>query len=120
MIAVLLMLATYAAPMPSVDRIEVNHYHDAKCKHVFTQLVFWDWSEQRRRYDIREWRLMKRETMQPRKINGRYVCRWTEDGCLREVTAASCSETWTQRDPELIEREYLSEEQRKPIFGTKP
>jgi hypothetical protein len=111
MIALLLALATYAAPTPQVDRVEINHYSDK-----FTQVIFWSWSEQRKRYDVRAWKMVEHESQLPRLSNGRYVMRWTEFGQLREVTANRCNETRTKHDPELAEREILSQEQRRPLF----
>ena len=113
MIAFLLTIATYAAPTPQVDRMEVNHYSDK-----FTQVIFWQWSEQRKRYDVRGWKMVEHESQLPRLSNGRYVMRWTEFGQLREVTANRCIETHTTFDPELLERQILPSENRKPIFET--
>lgn len=97
-----------------VDLIEVNHYHDARGEHVFDQLIFYDWSNQKRRFQVRAWRLIKTESQLPRRDyrQGNWLVRWHDDGVLREVTAASRRETWTQYDPELIERENLPQDQR--------
>jgi len=97
-----------------VDLIEVNHYHDARGQHVFDQLIFYDWSSQKRRFQVRAWRLIKTENQMPRRDyrTGTWMVRWHDDGVMREVTAASRRETWTQYDPELVERENLPQEQR--------
>jgi hypothetical protein len=97
-----------------VDLVEVNHYHDARGEHVFDQLIFYDWSNQKRRFQVRAWRLIKTESQLPRRDyrQGNWLVRWHDDGVLREVTAASRRETWTQYDPELIERENLPQDQR--------
>ncbi len=97
-----------------VDLVEVNHYHDARGEHVFDQLIFYDWSSQKRRFQVRAWRLIKTESQLPRRDyrQGIWLVRWHDDGVLREVTAASRRETWTQYDPELIERENLPQDQR--------
>ncbi len=97
-----------------VDLIEVNHYHDAHGRHVFDQLIFYDWSRQKRRFDVRAWRLIKADNQLPRRAHrsGHWIVRWHDDGVLREVTATNRRETWTQHDPELIERESLAQEQR--------
>lgn len=111
MIALLLALATYAAPTPQVDRMEVNRYRDQ-----FTQVVFWSWSEQRRRYDVRAWMLVKDESHYPVRTRDGYRVVWYEGETRYEVRAKSRIETQTPYDPELREREKLSQEQRKPIF----
>jgi hypothetical protein len=106
-----------------VDLVEVNHYHDARGEHVFDQLIFYDWSNQQRRFQVRAWRLIKTESQLPRRDyrQGNWLVRWHDDGVLREVTAASRRETWTQYDPELIERENLPQDQRldlSPVFAS--
>jgi len=97
-----------------VDLVEVNHYHDARGDHVFDQLIFYDWSSQKHRFQVRAWRLIKTESQLPRRDHrhANWLVRWHDDGVLREVTAASRRETWTQYDPELIERENLPQDQR--------
>jgi len=98
----------------AVDLVEVNHYHDAKGQHVFDQLIFYDWSSQKRRFQVRAWRLIKSESQFPRRDHrsGTWLVRWHDDGVMREVTASSQRETWTQYDPELAERANLPQDQR--------
>jgi hypothetical protein len=96
----------------NVDLIEYNHYHDARGEHVFDQLIFYDWSNQKRRFQVRAWRLVKSEQQIPRRNKNGWMVRWHDDGALREVTAKSQRETWTQYDPELEERNFLSQDQR--------
>ncbi len=97
-----------------VDLVEVNHYHDARGQHVFDQLIFYDWSRQKHRFQVRAWRLIKTESQLPRRDyrEAAWLVRWHDDGVLREVSATSRRETWTQYDPELIERENLPQDQR--------
>jgi hypothetical protein len=59
------------------------------------------------RPQVRAWRLIKDGS--PTLLAGAegWVCRWMDAGVLREVHASSFVETWTQYDPELVEREYL-------------
>lgn len=101
----------------SVDLVEVNHYHDQRGQRVFDQLIFYDWSRQKRRFQVRAWRLIKTESQLPRRDHrdGRWLVRWHDEGLLREVTAESHRETWTRYDPELIERDYLPQEQRQEL-----
>lgn len=98
----------------SVDMMEVNHYHDHRGEHVFDQLIFYDWSSQKKRYDVRAWRLIKSEHQYPRRDHRRgiWTVRWHDGGVLREVTSRSRRETWTKYDPELLERDNLPAEQR--------
>jgi hypothetical protein len=97
-----------------VDLVEINHYHDARGEHVFDQLIFYDWSSQKHRFQVRAWRLIKSENQLPRRDHrqGDWLVRWHDDGILREVRASSQRETWTQYDPELVERDNLPQDQR--------
>ncbi len=108
----------------SVDLVEVNHYHDARGQQGAGQLIFYDWSSQQRRFQVRAWRLIKTDSQLPRRDhrNGTWLIRWHDEGVMREVTAKSRRETWTQYDPELIERENLPQEQRldlSPVGGSR-
>jgi hypothetical protein len=42
---------------------------------------------------------------------------WYEGETRYEVRASAKRETWTVHDPELREREYLSQEQRRELFA---
>lgn len=100
-----------------VDLVEVNHYHDETGRHVFDQLIFYDWNESRNRFDVRAWRLIKQPNQMPRKDHRENVWRviWHDSGVLRTVEASAHRETWTQYDPELVNREYLPQEMRKDL-----
>lgn len=95
-----------------VDLVEYNHYHDANMKHVFDQIIFYDWSDQKKAFMIRDWRLVKTESQIPKREKDYFIVRWHDDGILREVKASYRRETWTQYDPELIGRNDLPQDQR--------
>lgn len=122
MLAVLFALVLGSTqPQPvKIDLIEINHYHDANGEHVFDQLIFYEWSSQRKRFDVRDWRLLKNDSMYPVPKRGRWLLRWHDDGVMREVDITSVRESWTQYDPELVEREYLPQDQRLPLFVSEP
>jgi hypothetical protein len=46
---------------------------------------------------------------------GCYIATWHDGLTLRQVRAASIRETWTQYDPELIERSVLPKEHRREL-----
>lgn len=100
-----------------VDLIEVNHFFDEHGKLVFDQVLYFDWSTTECRYHVRAWRLLKSPAQIPRRDvqRGGYVAIWNDGGALREVRAPVVRETWTQYDPELVEREYLPKERRKDL-----
>ena len=100
-----------------VDLVEVNHFHDESGKHVFDQLIFYDWCRRVCRHQVVAWRLIKGPSPLPRRDWERrdYACTWSDSGVLRSVRAASLRETWTQYDPELAERDMLPLSQRREL-----
>ncbi len=100
-----------------VDLIEVNHFIDREGREVFRQVLFYDWSASHRQYHVRAWRLIKNESQLPRRTWNPpgYLCVWNDEGILREVTASTFRETWTQHDPERANRKHLPEDRRVPL-----
>ncbi|MCA9124803.1 MAG: hypothetical protein H6822_27170 [Planctomycetaceae bacterium] len=103
-----------------VDLIEVNHFYDDQGRLVFDQVIYYDWSEERSRYQVRDWRLLKTPTQIPLRDwrDGGYVSEWQDfkqRNGLRRVKAKAVRETWTQYDPELVEREFLAQEKRESL-----
>ena len=91
-----------------VDWIERNHYHDQQGRLVFTQVIFWEWNDTD--FRVRDFRI-ERENMQldPEKI------RWMERDYFREVSAETITESWTQYDPEVFDRRFLPQQQRRGL-----
>jgi hypothetical protein len=104
-----------------VDLIELNHFVDEDGREVFQQVIFYDWSTQHRRFHVRAWRLVKQESQIPiRHWNPtRYECNWHDEGVLRSVWAPQLRETWSQTDPERVNRVLLPEGQRVPLKSPK-
>ena len=100
-----------------VDLVEVNHFYDEHGKRVFDQVIYYDWCAEAGRYNVRAWRLLKTQDQVPLKNwqRGDYVAVWHDGEILREVRSRSIRETWTQYDPELVEREFLPKEQRREL-----
>ncbi|MEM9826716.1 MAG: hypothetical protein AAF958_09015 [Planctomycetota bacterium] len=101
-----------------VDLVELNHFMDDDGREVFRQVIFYDWSHAAKRYHVRAWRLIKKDSQQPCRHwrPSGYLCTWTDDGEIREVWAGQMKETWSREDPERINRKYLPEAQRVPLF----
>lgn len=101
-----------------VDLIELNHFVDDEGREVFRQVIFYDWSREHHCFHVRAWRLIKNESQLPvRSWNPQqYRCSWLDDGLLRQVWAPKMRETWSQRDPERVNRAVLPEDQRRPLF----
>ncbi len=104
-----------------VDLIELNHFVDEDGREVFQQVIFYDWSRMHRRFHVRAWRLVKHESQIPKRHwnPSRYECTWHDDGVLREVWAPKLRETWSQTDPERVNRSFLPEDQRVPLATPK-
>src|SRR6056297_2126497 len=119
----LLMLANSSAPAAGnqscdVDLVELNHFIDGEGREVFRQLIFYDWSDRQSRYLVRGWKLVKSADHLPRRLYRpeRYQCVWQDNGIFRRVNATLMRETWTHHDPEKMNRQWLSEDQRQPLF----
>lgn len=104
-----------------VEVIEYNHFYDEQGRHVFDQLIFFDWSPRENRYQIRDWRLIKTVSQAPYHDANRgfYVATWHDGLTLRQVRAAAIRETWTQYDPELTERAVLPKEHRRELSNVR-
>jgi hypothetical protein len=104
-----------------VDLIEVNHFYDDQGRHVFDQVIFYDWDENHSRHMVRAWRLVKNPSQLPQRNwkDDTYSALWYDNDALRKVQAKSMRESWTQYDPELVEREYLPKEKRKELRPTR-
>ena len=102
----------------SVDLIEVNHCYDEEGRHVFDQVLFYDWCPRDRQYHVRAWRLLKDPAQIPARdpVRGDYETTWHDGSLLRRVRAASFRETWTQYDPEVASRTRLPREMRRELL----
>jgi hypothetical protein len=104
-----------------VDLIEVNHFYDDQGRLVFDQLLFYDWSHDDGRYQLRAWRMVKNNAQLPQRNwqSGGYGAIWQDGDVLRKISAPSIRESWTQYDPELTEREFLPKERRRELRSPK-
>lgn len=104
-----------------VDLIELNHFYDDKGKLVFDQWIFYDWRGRTSEFVVVAWRLSKDTNFSfPVKSykTRQYVFLFHDrksNGLLRRVTSPCYRETWTQYDPELVNREKLPQEQRRGL-----
>jgi hypothetical protein len=105
-----------------VDLIEINHFYDEQGRLVFDQAIFYDWYEEDERHMVRAWRLVKHPAQLPQRDwqNGGYLAVWLDGEVLRAIRSESLSETWTQYDVELVEREWLPKERRRELLFAKP
>jgi len=121
------VLPAPGTPTARVDYAELNHFYDNEGRLVFDQLIFYDWNGGG--LEVRDWRLVKEEWQWPvsdLKHGGYYAhlpdTTITASGIKSTpvngvvIRFNSFQETWTQYDPELVEREKLPKEQRKPLI----
>lgn len=99
-----------------VDLLEVNHYYDENGAHLLDQILFYEWDAKEAIYQVRAWRLLKVATQYPKSINEGYETKWREGASQRRVISKKFRETWTQYDPELLERRNLPREERRELF----
>jgi hypothetical protein len=89
--------------------IEVNHFYDDLGELRFTQLIFWDGG------NVCDWRMM---SQRPKRNwhSGEWEATWLDkDGSLVTVRAPLMRETWTQVDPEFLERDFWPHEHRRQL-----
>jgi hypothetical protein len=110
-----------------VDALEINHFHDINAHPVFSQLIFWAWSQDCGRYVVRSWRIIKdahAQTPVRDFARGEYVVTWHDDGVMRCVRSPSFIETWSQDgytgDPEVQNRELLPRDERNELRKRRP
>lgn len=101
-----------------IDLVEVNHYYDGTGKLVFDQLIFYNWDDSARRFNVVAWRLLKNPNQLPIRnaANGKYSASWHDGKVLRIIHADRKQETWTQYDPETHERQFLPKSNRSDLL----
>jgi hypothetical protein len=119
-----LIVSTYPVETTLVDYVDVieqNHVYDSQGREVFTQWIFWRWTGSR--YEVVGWRINKHNAVISKKrvlfgdtpaseyYEDFNVKPWVRERLLlwdntivREVRAISYRETWTQYDPEMLDR----------------
>lgn len=100
-----------------VDVIEINHFYCEEGQPIFDQIIYWDWCDAACRFQVRAWRLANRRGVSPVRRAGGYAALWLDGNDMRRVRAPAARETWTQFDPELVERSILSRDARKELGG---
>src|SRR3990167_8176284 len=125
--AIILFAAVAVVPHTAVvedrcDVVEINHFYDDNGRLVFDQLIYWDWSDAAGRYEVRAWRLLKSCNQIPMRDRqrGGYAAVWHDGDQLRVVRHRSTRETWSQYDPELLQRPLLATEDRKEFTRERP
>jgi len=103
-------VAPVAESTHRVDIVEVNAFYDGEGRLVFNQAIFWVWMNDGHR--VAAWSLKPAATEPRRTPGGKWVVYFEDSGHTYTVFADSFRRTFTQDDPELIDREFLPAEHR--------
>lgn len=120
MLYALILVAASSVPCEAAliewaDVIEVNAYYDHQGNRVFTQLIFWDWKPDCSEYRVFAWRMAKGQRVIRDHDRDCFSITWIDQGTLREVRSRSVRYTWTQYDPELLDRANLPPDKRRGL-----
>mgnify|MGYP000536600162 CR=1 FL=1 len=83
-------------PAVRVDLVELNHFCPGEA-YQFSQLIWYEYSAEYRRFHVVCWRLIEDSSERPVKTPRG----WLASLCGREVLATHYRETWTEKDPEM-------------------
>ena len=106
-----------------VDLIELNHFHDCLGRHVYDQVIFYEWAPDASRYHVRAWCLIEDRDLINRRPTKRYSdnlyeVQWQDrdQNLLRIITGKHYRESWTQIDPERANKKLLDERERTVLI----
>ena len=107
MLALALTLALTAPPdLPTqhFDRIDINHVIGDDGKPRFSQLIFWRWLRDEKRFVSFGFVFLKGNQERPRVCGDKMVVTVHKDSKRWRVTCGCVLETWTVNDPESDDR----------------
>jgi hypothetical protein len=100
----------------SIDMIELNHFYDPCGRHIYDQVIFYHLAPETGKYRVRAWCLVEdRETLSRRPVKdaatGCVRVEWYdgEHKVVRHLVSRIYRESWTQVDPERMDKRYLDE-----------
>jgi len=106
-----------------VDLIELNHFYDAKGRHVYDQVIFYEQSPETARFQVRAWCLVEdREVYHRRPVRNPETqlmsVDWLDNDqkILRKITSKQFRESWSQIDPERANKRMLDERYRTSLI----
>ena len=102
-----------------VDLIELNHFYDHQGRHVYDQVIFYEQPPETGRFQVRAWCLIEdRDNLSRRPVKNAETqlvqVDWFDNDqrLLRKITSRSFRESWTQIDPERVNKKVLEERSR--------
>jgi hypothetical protein len=104
-----------------VDLVELNHWHDNLGRHAYDQVIFYKWSPDYRRFHVIAWFMVEHDLARvPTKLADvdEYVVNWYDRDAKvqRQVRAGLYRETFSQVDPEQLNRKFLDEKYRTSLL----
>ncbi len=94
-----------------VDLIELNHFYDENGRHVYDQVIFYEWASDLQEFHVRAFCLVDaRESVRAQPIHriesDRWRVRWydKEHRVLKQNDSHFFRETWSQVDPERLDK----------------
>lgn len=108
----LLSLVAGETPRPPYDLVELNHCYTADCETRFTQVLVWNWDDWSRSYVCDGYACVQPEQVRvtPQR-DGTTLVSWPE----KQTRCRTYRETWTQWDPEILDRGRLPPERRRGL-----
>ena len=117
MIALLLAFSLSLSPAPiRVERVELNHVYDANCEHSFDQLILRRWQRLTAGdgHYVTDWQTITEENrLVIRPLDDLTLITWNHEGEDYAILTLRVRETWTQFDPEVLDRKKLKPDDRR-------
>lgn len=105
------------------DLIELNSFFDCNARHVYDQVIFYEWSPSLDRYHVRAWVLSDNDKQPQRDYRtGLFVVRYTDrdSNISRAVVSPHYRRSFTQIDPERANKRLLEESERHGLVKRLP
>ena len=94
------------------DLIELNHVYDLEGNHQFSQVIAWDWCDNCATFHAAGWQMLENGRTGPKRIFHKNKWRFAgRNGSA--IEANGFRRTWTQFDPEMIDRQTFPEQLRR-------
>ena len=106
-----------------VDLMELNHFYDDCGRHVYDQIIFYEWGADLREYHVRAWCLISCDEKGQNQIwhthfDDRCHVRWfdRDQRQFRQIHSNYFRETWSNIDPERANKKKLDERLRTALI----
>ncbi len=101
------------AAVEYVDLIELNNFYDQNGKHVYSQVIFYERTPTTGKFQVRAWCMVDESLLLNRRpikneATGIYSVDWFDsDGKVsRKTTSRLYRESWSQIDPEVLNKKH--------------